>query len=354
MSNHRLLVITSVHRPDDPRIRAKLIPSLAADWDVTYATADPGPSDDTGLTWIRLSGGRLRRWLGGTRHILARGWGIVAVHDPELLPGALVRGMLGRPTVFDLHENLPALFRTRGWVPGPLRSPLSLITRALLRLSERLITITLAEAGYQGLFRRDHPVIANHLPPQLPEPGEVEAPPFLVYLGDITEERGAFLALEAAAGAGQRLVMIGRVSPPRLADRLQRRARELGVDIDLVGELAHPQALARIVGASAGLSPLLDVENYRHSLPTKVPEYLALGLPVLASDLPGTRLPTERFAGMRFVAPGDAGAWREAGAALAADPGWRRRARDELESVRAAFSWSEARVRDVYRRAARR
>lgn len=354
MSTSRLLVATSVHQPDDARIRSKLIPALASDWEVFYAARRPGPSDSDGLTWLPLEGGRLARTYRASRLVLSEGWDLVALHDPELLPAGLVRSHRGRPTLFDLHENLPAQVLNRDWIPGPLRRPAAAVTRWLLHLAEPTMAITLAEEGYQDLFHAPHPVIANHLPPALPEPRPAADPPFLAYLGDVTTLRGAFLALAAAAGAGTRLVMVGRVSPPGLAEALDGRAGELGVALDLVGPLPHREALERVAPALAGLSPLLDVGNYRNSLPTKVPEYLALGLPVLASDLPGTRGPVHDLDAVVFVTPGDSAAWREAGRALRSDLSLRDKAVAQVSTVRERFTWKDAEVREIYRRAARR
>lgn len=353
MSRRRLLVVTSVHRPDDPRIRDKLIGTLSAEWDVHYATRTPGPSDSDGLEWIPLRGGRLRRSLRALGMIPARRWDLVAIHDPELLVAGWIRSLLGRPALFDLHENLPAQLRTREATPSWLRPLLAAAARAALRLTERWLSITLAEEGYQQLFRRPHAVIANFLPLRMPEPHPASHPPFFAYLGDVTELRGAFLALEAAAGAGHSLVMVGRITPDDLASRLVRRAVELGVDLELVGQLPHRGALDRIAGATAGLSPLSDIGNYRHSLPTKVPEYLAMGLAVIASDLPGTRQPTGDLDGILFVSPDDPAAWREAGAELAADGAIRDRATAQVADVRRRFAWPREEVLIVYRKAVR-
>lgn len=353
MTRPRLLVVTTVHRPDDPRIRAKLIPTLAAEWEVAYAASVPGPSDTEGLTWLPLEGSRLRRWWRAGTLIRQKRWDLVAVHDPELLLPGCVRSLLGRATLFDLHENLPSQLLTREWIPLPLRRPLSWISVRILRLAESLMAITLAEPGYRRLFRRDHPVIANHLPPVLPAPGPPASPPFLAYLGDITETRGAYLALEAAAGAGYKLVMIGRIAPPELGVALAAEAERLGVELELAGQMPHAEALERVVGAAAGLSPLLDIGNYRHSLPTKVPEYLALGLPVLASDLPGTRDPVAGLEGVTLVAPGGREAWREAGENLAQDPHRRALVAGQVDEVRRRFTWSSDEVLSAYRRAAR-
>lgn len=354
MTLPRLLVVTTVHHPDDPRIRSKLIPTLAREWDVTFAAPSPGPTDRVGLIVTELEGGRLRRWAEAGRLMLQKRWDLVALHDPELLPLGLIRSMLGRPTLFDLHENLVQLPMSRDWLPAPLRRPLAWLGARVLRVAERTMAVTLAEAGYRDLFRRSHPVIANHLPPELPSPSPEARPPFLAYVGDITAARGAHLAVEAAAGAGTRLVMVGRVAPPTLASDLAEHAAAAGIELELTGPLPHRVALERVAAARAGLSPLLDTGNYRHSLPTKVPEYLALGIPALVSDLPGTRAPVEDLDAVVFVSPGDAEAWREAGSRLGDYPGLREKAVAQADEVRRRFSWDPEAVLSAYRRAGRR
>lgn len=354
MTLPRLLVVTTVHHPDDPRIRAKLIPTLAAEWDVTYAAPSPGPSQAGELSVIELTGGRARRWVRAARVLLGKRWDLVALHDPELLPPGMLRAVLGRPTLFDLHENLVQLPMSREWIPAGLRRPMAWAGAALLRLAERLLTVTLAEAGYAGLFRRTHPVIANHLPADLPAPVPETRPAFLAYVGDITAARGAHLAVEAAAGAGTRLVMVGRVAPPDLGDELLEHARRAGVDLELTGPLPHQSALERVAGARAGLSPLLDVGNYRHSLPTKVPEYLALGIPAVVADLPGTRTAVEDLEALVYVTPGDPEGWREAGRGLDEKPGLRAAALGQVDEVRRRFSWDPEAVLSAYRIAGRR
>ena len=59
------------------------------------------------------------------------------------------------------------------------------------------------------------------------------------------------------------------------------------MSLEIVGPLPHFEAMAVVAGASVGFSLLHDLPNYRASMPTKVIEYLAMGVPVVASDLPG-------------------------------------------------------------------
>ena len=54
----------------------------------------------------------------------------------------------------------------------------------------------------------------------------------------------------------------------------------------------------------AGLALLRDLPNYRHSVPTKVLEYMAYGVPVVATPLPEVRRIVERY-GVGFLVPFD-------------------------------------------------
>ncbi len=52
------------------------------------------------------------------------------------------------------------------------------------------------------------------------------------------------------------------------------------------GFVPNDQAMPMMDGALAGLSLLHDEPNFRHSLPTKVVEYMARGVPVVTTPLP--------------------------------------------------------------------
>ena len=52
------------------------------------------------------------------------------------------------------------------------------------------------------------------------------------------------------------------------------------------GFVPNDRAMPMVDGALAGLSLLQDEANFRHSLPTKVVEYMARGVPVVTTPLP--------------------------------------------------------------------
>ena len=349
----RALVVTSVHRSDDPRIRERTVRSLAGAFEVRYAARPPAPSAGDDHEWVPLPGGRLRRDWGAFRQMMQRDVAVLSVHDPELIPAALAARLLRRvPVVVDVHEDVPAQVLHKQWVARPLRRPLASAARVLLRLAERFCVVTLAEEAYRHLFRRDHPAFPNYpaarsLPPVAADGG------YLVYVGDLTEDRGALDMVEAVGRMAhpRPLRLVGRC-PAGLAEQLRRRAGELGVPLVLTGALPHGRAMEQAAGASAGLSLLRPLPNYLHSLPTKVVEYLAMGLPVVASDLPGTRAAVGDLAGLALVTPADPAA---AGAALdrmLGDGRSREKAARQAPALRERLVWPDAAVVAVYREAA--
>lgn len=307
MTPHRILVLTVVHSPDDARIRHRQIASLlAAGWEVTYAAPFSGyglsPTEGVpGLRALDVVRARGRRRGGAqrsARRVLrqeAADHDLVLLHDPELL--LTLAGLRLPPVVWDVHEDTAAALEVRAWLPSFLRRPAAGMVRVLERLAERGVHLLLADRYYAARFRRAHPVVPNTTavpaapPPAAATPREGQTLE-VVYLGSLTTERGAEELIEV----GRRLVALedGTLPPVRLlvmgpahgvAARLLREAAAAGV-LTWTGPVPNDRALARLEGALAGLSLLRDVANFRPSMPTKVVEYLARGVPVITTPLP--------------------------------------------------------------------
>ena len=345
----RLLVATPIHPADDPRIRHKLIAALQDEWDVTYAGLGRGPANQVGIRWIELGGGRIARGARAGWMLLRGKYEVASLHDPEMLPAGLIAALLGRRIVFDVHENLPAQLRTKDWIPQALRQPLAWVAAKLLRLAEQWVVITLAEEGYADLFSKTHPTFPNFLVGRPPPPQDPDPEVGVVYLGDVTEARGLALAVEAVAGAGAtRMTVMGRCRPA-FRSQLLAIAERQGLDLVFHGFVNPDEALRIAARGQVGLSPLLDTPNYRASLPTKVLEYLAVGIPTVASDLPGTRRVVGDKPGVTLVPSGDVGAWQAAVGAVLADPEQRAAARAGADALREAYVWPDDAVRAFYR-----
>lgn len=288
----RVLVMTVVHHPEDARILHRQIAALRdAGHEVVYAApfAARGVTPRDGVEGVDLprSAGRHR----GHAVLAARKAyrrlrdevDVTVLHDPELL--LAVAGNHGRrPVVWDVHEDTAAALGMKAWMPGPLRKPFAAAVKAAESGAERSLHLTLAEHGYVDRFRKRHPVVPNQtlVPAEVPPPGADRA----VYLGAITLARGAAEMVALArllAPEGVRVELIG--SADAASQPLLEKAVADGV-LDWAGFTPNDVALARLPGALCGLSLLHDEPNYRHSMPTKVIEYMAHGLPVVTTPNP--------------------------------------------------------------------
>ena len=336
------LVVTTVHASDDTRIRERLVRSLATEFDVVYASRRPGPTDSDGLVWHPLEGGRVTRNLRAASLLLRRPYEVAVVHDPELIPAAVIAALAaGKRVVFDVHEDLASQIKAKAWIPRWARPVLRTLARFLYSLAERFLILTLAEESYVGLFKSGHPVFANY--PRYenwPDPagtGDGSA----VYVGDTQPARGVDHAVAACLEAGVPLKVVGPVT-----EEARTRWTRLGVDV--VGRLPNPEALEVVRASSVALSPLSDVPNYRHSVPTKTVEYLALGVPVVATALPGTASVLSGWEATELVPPGDVSAMAKA-ISMQASAESKRKALQQSADVRARYVWPEAEVLDFYR-----
>src|SRR5690606_22488290 len=109
-----------------------------------------------------------------------------------------------------------------------------------------------------------------------------------VYVGGIEEVRGAREMVHAMGLLNDvvpaRLDLAGRYTPHELERQLQRDRGWPHVRYH--GWAARP-LVAKLLGqARAGLVVLQPTENYADGYPVKMFEYMAAGLPVIASDFP--------------------------------------------------------------------
>lgn len=330
----RLLVVTVVHRPDDARILHRQIAFLreqgfrityAAPWRA-YGVTPPEGLETRDLP--RASGRERLAALLVARDLLraeAADHDLVLLHDPELLLAARLAGV-GRlpPVVWDVHEDTAVALGDREWVPGVLRRLLAFGVRRLERWAERTVHLVLAEDGYRDRFRRVHPVVRNHpWAAQRPDPAMThpqDVPPRVVYVGRISRGRGVetVIALGRALGGRARVEVAGPVDDG-VGELLEAAVAEGSVVWH--GFVPNDRLDTLLQGASVGLSLLTDDPNYRVSMPSKVIEYLAHGVPVVATPLPAVRALIEEAGGGLLVPFDDVDATLAAVRRILEEPG---------------------------------
>jgi len=118
----------------------------------------------------------------------------------------------------------------------------------------------------------------------------------VVYLGTIARARRLEVLVDTLTelrimGIDARLTVVGDGESPRDREFLERYAAAAGVReiFSITGFLPRSQALERVRHADIGLSPFFPVPILRSTSPTKLVEYMALGVPVVANEHPEQR-----------------------------------------------------------------
>lgn len=131
-----------------------------------------------------------------------------------------------------------------------------------------------------------------------------------VYLGSIARFRGidlCFEAVEALDCHDDIMIHIVGDGPAEDVSKLERKAASCGINDAVIwhGYVDHSNVPEVLAGMDVALSPLPAHESFLVMSPAKVYEYLAMGLPVICSNLPAHRRLIEDGRTGFFFEPGD-------------------------------------------------
>lgn len=343
----RVLVVCPVHHPRDARVSGREIAALVqAGHEVTqvapFTAFDVEPAAGVRAVDIPRSQGRRRlAALRAARAAIrreARESDVILLHSPEAL---LTVVDLDHPcVVWDVHEDTVAAIGMKPWLPGSLAAPATWGVRMAERWAEGHVHLMLAEHAYAARFAQRHPVVPNSvlIPEAVPPSGRGRA----IYVGSVTQARGSHDLVEVGrllqGSASIGLDVVGSAGPEARAE-IEQAGRQGWVTWH--GFVENSAALAMLEGATVGLSLLHDQPNYRHSMPTKLLEYLAHGIPFVSTPLPLAVDLAERSGGGVIVPFGDPRAARDAIVQLDLDDEGRQRMADSGRAwVREHANWS--------------
>lgn len=371
----RVAIVVHAVVPGDPRVRRQTDALLDAGYEVDIISLrQPGepPREEAGRQRIiRLPVDRT--FVGFTGHLAEyiafagmAAWRLAAEHRtrrydlvqiatvPDFLTfAALPEKLAGVPLLLDLHEDMPEFFRDRfdhSWLK-PLMPVTDLVARAAAAVADELTTVhePLRQLSIgRGVDPKRISVVMNSADGRLFDPTAHERRPFMA---DGTLRLIHHSNLQRIYGIDVAIAGLARLRPdirwrldvygdgpwrPRVESSIERTGTEAQVTLHgRVSMDALPRLLAR---SDIGLVPSLPEPYLEYSLSTKLLEYVAMGVPVVATELATFR---HHFtdAALRFVPGGDPNAVARAVESLVDDPTGTVAMGVEAQAQASAYDW---------------
>ncbi|MCK8603939.1 glycosyltransferase [Desulfoferrobacter suflitae] len=264
------------------------------------------------FTWVPLS--EQERWLsrrtGGLNlylRIKTLNPDVVQLCSLEQLPlGFVLKALNSCRVVYDCREDMAsALFERHKRLPKWLRRGIFSGVRVLESLAARQFDgIITADPGVYELFSAmpaERRVICYNaaLLKQFPAnyPPIKERKYDVAVLGSMSSLRSGTqdvldaLAVLSEKGMAIRLLLIGQPEN-EMEKEIDRRIHKYGLEgrVYCTGLLSHSDVPAVLAQARVGVVPLLDYPKFHRNIACKAFEYMACGMPTIASDLPPQRL----------------------------------------------------------------
>ena len=291
--------MTSVHPIDDIRVFVKECTSLAAnDFDVTLIACGSTAFEDVKNGVKRISlyipiKNRFQRMTMRPKMIFKKALEVNAdiyhFHDPELLPIGLRLKKKGKVVIYDAHEDLPNDILAKHWIPKLVRPLMAILVKRVEHYHVRRIdgVVTVIETIMKRLQVINPNVIvcANYASSKefSIEPEWGGGRRSICYVGCISKIRGIIQVLEAIKKAKVNLELAGNFSSPELEDEL--RGMEAWQNVNYHGIVKRNELTEIFNSCVAGVATSIPMAHNQEASPNKIFEYMAAGLPVIASNM---------------------------------------------------------------------
>lgn len=298
--------ITTVHPANDVRIFHKECTSLQkAGYRVSLIVANAESETLNGIEIIgvpvtyKSRTGRIRK---AGKALLAKAMELDAAvyhfHDPEFLRFAKPLLAAGKKVVYDAHEDVPRQIMAKQWIPSLVRKSVSRrFEKFENAMAARLSAVVAATPFIRDRFLKVQPTtidVCNYPILQEWQPGGGFARERTVcYIGGITRVRGIIEMVKAMEGADFRLQLAGQFATPELEAEVKEMPGWQQVDFH--GYLDREGIALLLSRCTAGLVTLHPEINYLDALPVKMYEYMAAGIPVIASNFPLWKSIVEKY-----------------------------------------------------------
>ncbi|WP_019378053.1 glycosyltransferase [Virgibacillus halodenitrificans] len=302
-TSKRVVHLTTVHHPYDPRIYHKECMSLhRAGYDVTLIAQEDNTQVREGKPIkhipLKKHSSRLKRMIFGAWETYKQAKKLEAdvyhFHDPELLPVGWLLKKRKNVVIYDIHEDYITSIMQKDYMVKPVRKIISYAYKYMEKFFARKMQLCLAEKYYKDIYPKgvcilNYPMVneafINHKRSEGPSEDK------LLYTGNVSYVRGALLHSKVPLIEGNVSVYFVGKCPGELAEEMYKVAGDEkdrlvieGIDQYIEKEEIEARYLSRDWLAGVALFPPTD--HYMRKELTKFFEYMNAGLPILCSNFP--------------------------------------------------------------------
>ena len=291
----RVAHLTSVHKDRDIRIFLKECVSMAeAGFEMFMVVPNGETRTESGVNVVSFEHqpkGRLGRMWGTVNRVYKEAIKIDAdvyhMHDPELLRIAKKLKRRGKKVVYDTHEDLPRQIISKGYIYKGIRKfvanrvekfenricrQLDGVITATPHINDRFIKVNSNSLNVNNFPLASEFTVSN----ESDKPRERK----VCYIGGISFIRGVREMVEAIGIVEVPFIVGGKWPDEVIAETKDMKGFQYAERLGFIGRDVASEIKET---SSAGLLLFLPEPNHIYAQPNKLFEYMASGLPVIAS-----------------------------------------------------------------------